>query len=157
MNQMTTEQATKLYAQLIDAWNRRSAADFAALFSETGSTVGFDGSPLDGRAVIESTLCDIFAHHPTAAYVAKVREVRQLGSGVTILRAVVGMLPPGQTELNPAVNAIQSMVVVDEGHRWAIALLQNTPAAFHGRPQAATALTDELTAVLRSGAAVQAG
>ncbi len=154
---MNTEQATALYAQLIDAWNRRNAVDFAALFSLTGSSVGFDGSPLDGRAVIESTLLEIFAHHPTAAYVAKVREVRQLGPGVALLRAVVGMLPPGQTEINPAVNAMQSVVMVNEGERWTIALLQNTPAAFHGRPQAAAALTDELTAVLRSRTTVQAG
>ena len=32
-----------------------------------------------------------------------------------------------------------------------IALLHNTPAAFHGRPELAEELTRELTDVLRSG------
>jgi hypothetical protein len=32
---------------------------------------------------------------------------------------------------------------------WQLASLQNTPAAFHGRPDLADQLTDELRAVLR--------
>src|SRR5687768_13760242 len=91
-------QAVSLYSQLIAAWNRRSADDFAALFAANGSTVGFDGSPLDGQTGIASSLKSIFADHPTAPYVAKLREVRRLGPGVTLIRAVVGMVPPGQTE-----------------------------------------------------------
>jgi hypothetical protein len=45
----------------------------------------------------------IFAHHATAAYVAKVRSVRVLGEGVALLRAVAGMVPPGGSAINPAV------------------------------------------------------
>ena len=157
MDQMTSEQAISLYTRLIGAWNRRSAADFAALFSTTGNTVGFDGSPLDGQAAIASTLHEIFTSHPTAAYVAKIREVRRLGSDVTLLRAVVGMVPPGQTQLNPAVNALQSVLIVEEDGQLRICLLHNTPAAFHGRPHLAEQLTEELNDVLRSGQIVQAG
>jgi len=157
MDRITSDQAASLYTQLLGAWNRRNAVDFAALFSQDGNTVGFDGSPLDGQAAIASTLHDIFTSHSTAAYVAKIREVRGLGSGVTLLRAVVGMVPPGQTELNPAVNALQSVVIVEEGGQLRISLLHNTPAAFHGRPHLAEQLTEELTGVLRSGQIVQAG
>lgn len=146
-----------LYTQLIEAWNRRSADDFAALFTRDGNTVGFDGSPLDGQSDIAASLRSIFANHPTAAYVAKVREIRSLGPGVALLRAVVGMVPPGQSELNPAVNAIQSLGVVEQSGQWRIALLHSTPAAFHGRPEASEQLTQELTEVLRSGRIVQAG
>jgi uncharacterized protein (TIGR02246 family) len=156
MNQADYPGAVTLYTQLLDAWNRRSADDFAALFTEDGNTVGFDGSLLDGRAGIATSLRDIFASHPTAAYVAKVREVRRLGDDVQLLRAVVGMIPPGQTELNPAVNAIQSVVIVGQTGRLKIALLHNTPAAFHGRPHLVQQLTEELTEVLRSGKTVQA-
>jgi hypothetical protein len=70
---------------------------------------------------------------------------------VTLLRAVVGMIPPGKTELNPAANAIQSLVVVTEAARPRIALLHNTPAAFHGRPHVVEQLTHELTEVVRQG------
>jgi uncharacterized protein (TIGR02246 family) len=145
-----------LYTRLLEAWNRRDALAFAALFTADGHTVGFDGSQMSGRDEIASTLKGIFEHHPTASYVASVREVRQLGSAVVLIRAAVGMVPPGQSELNPAVNAIQSVVLNEaDGALW-IALLHNTPAAFHQDPEAADALTRELTEVLRSGRVVQA-
>jgi uncharacterized protein (TIGR02246 family) len=146
-----------LYTQLLEAWNKRDADEFAALFAQDGCSVGFDGSPMNGRAEIGATLKDIFANHPTAAYVAKVREVRHLGAEVSLLRSAVGMVPPGATELNPGVNAIQSVVLVEQGGQLKIALLHNTPAAFHGRPHLAEQLTAELTDVLRSRRIVSEG
>jgi uncharacterized protein (TIGR02246 family) len=145
-----SRQIVSLYERMLAAWNRRDADAFAALFTDTCSIVGFDGSQMNGRAQAASERRAIFSSHPTASYVAKVREIRQLDTQVLLLRAVVGMAPPGQEELNPAVNAVQSVVVVvDREPR--IALLHNTPAAFHGRPQVAEQLTRELTAVLRAG------
>ena len=147
---MTEHTATlTLYKQLIEAWNARDADAFAALFSESGSVVGFDGSPMNGRVEIASTLGSIFGSHQTARYLAKVREIRHLGAEAFLLRSVVGMVPPGKGELNPAVNAIQSLVSVGRGADMRIALLHNTPAAFHGRPELAEQLTRELTDVLR--------
>jgi uncharacterized protein (TIGR02246 family) len=143
------QQVLSIYERLLEAWNRRDPDAFASLFGETGSSVGFDGSPMNGQTEIAATLRAIFADHQTAAYVAKLREIRSLGSGVTLLRAVVGMIPPGKTELNPAANAIQSLVVVTEAAQPRIALLHNTPAAFHGRPHMVEQLTDELTEVVR--------
>jgi uncharacterized protein (TIGR02246 family) len=143
-----------LYTRLLDAWNRRDADAFASHFTADGNVVGFDGSQMDGAAQIAGELHAIFASHQTAAYVAKVREVRTLDSHTMLLRAVVGMAPPGKKELNPAVNAIQSLVVLETAGQPQIALLQNTPAAFHGRPELADRLTGELTEVLRSGRVV---
>ena len=146
-----------MYRQLLESWNRRSADEFASSFTEDGSSIGFDGSPMNGRSEIAKTLREIFGHHQTAAYVAKVREVRELAPGVALLRAVVGMVPPGKQELNPAVNAMQSVVFVARDGALEIALLHNTPAAFHGRPQLADELTRELTAVLAARDVVDAG
>ena len=137
-----------LYRQLLDEWNKPSAGGFAALFTHDGSTVGFDGSMLDGSAEIESVLSQIFANHQTAPYVAKVRSVRFLAPTVAILRAVAGMVPPGQSDLNPAVNAIQTLVAAKDADHWRIVLFQNTPAAFHGRPEASEQLTEELRQLL---------
>jgi uncharacterized protein (TIGR02246 family) len=148
------ERHLSVYRQLLEAWNKRDADAFAALFDEDGSSVGFDGSPMNGRAEIAATLREIFHHHQTAAYVAKVREVRTLGPGVTLVRAVVGMVPPGKSELKPDVNAIQSVVTVETGTDVSIALLHNTPAALHGRPELAEQLTRELTDALRAGQTV---
>jgi uncharacterized protein (TIGR02246 family) len=146
-----------LYRQLLDAWNRRDAEAFAAGFAEDGNCVGFDGSAMNGRADIAAQLRPIFDGHPTATYVAKVREVRPLGPAVALLRAVVGMVPPGNQAINPATNAVQSLVVAAQAGHLKIALLHNTPAAFHGRPQLVEQLTHELTEVLHSGQLVGTG
>ncbi len=137
-----------LYAQLMAGWNTRSSTLFAAQFEEDANVVGFDGSQMNGRAEIESNLSQIFADHQTAAYVCKIREVRLLTPEVAILRAVVGMIPPGQSDINPAVNAIQTLVAVKHDEPWRAALFQNTPAQFHGRPDLARALTEELRQLL---------
>src|SRR5688572_9415917 len=99
-----------LYHQLLEGWNRRQAGELAALFTQDGQQVGFDGSHYNGRAAIEAAIGQIFADHQTARYVGKIKEVRWLTADVALLRAVVGMVPPGQADLNPAVNAIQSLV-----------------------------------------------
>jgi uncharacterized protein (TIGR02246 family) len=134
----------QLHALLLECWNRRDAEGFAALFMPDGNVVGFDGSPVDGAAAIQAHLQKVFADHRPAAYVAIVREVRPLAPGTALLRAVAGMVPPGQAQVNPAVNALQSLVARQDGGRWRIELFHNTPAAFHGRPEAVAALTAEL-------------
>jgi uncharacterized protein (TIGR02246 family) len=137
-----------LYRQLLDSWNKRSADAFAALFDGDGESIGFDGSQMTGRAEIASTLQHIFADHPTAAYVSKVRGVRFLSPEVAVLRAVAGMVPPGQSDLNPAVNTIQTLVSAKRNGVWRIVLFQNTPAQFHGRPELVQQLTEELRQLL---------
>ena len=146
---MDRERVEACYRKLLYTWNVRDAAAFAALFTADGSAVGFDGSQMNGRREIATVLAGIFAGKPTATYVSKVREVREIAPGVALLRAVVGMLPPDDIELNPAVNAVQSVVFVEQDGEPQIALLQSTPAAFHGRPEVAAALTRELAEILR--------
>lgn len=137
-----------LYQQLLDAWDGQRAADYAALFAPGGHVIGFDGSLMDGPDEIEATLAGIFAHHRTAPYVGKLRDVEFLAPDVALLRAIVGMVPPGQHDLNPSVNAIQTLIARRQGGRWRIVLFQNTPAAFHGRPELVEQMTDELREVL---------
>lgn len=137
-----------LYHGLLDCWNRRAAEAFAAVFSEDAHVIGFDGSQMNGRAEVASMVADIFAHHETAAYVSKVRQIRFLGPDVALLRAVVGMRPPGQADLNPAVNALQTLLATRDADTWRITLFQNTPAQFHGRPDLSEALTEELRQLL---------
>lgn len=139
-----------LHQQLLERWNARDGDGLAALFAVDGNLVGFDGSTVDGQAQIKAHLLEIFADHQTAAYVGKVRGVHQLCDGVALLRAVVGMVPPGQSDINPATNAIQALVAVEQDGQWRVALFQNTPAAFHGRPELSHQLTQELRQVLHS-------
>jgi hypothetical protein len=61
---------------------------------------------------------------------------------------VSGIVSAGQTDLNPAANSIQTLVAAKQAGQWRIAVYQNTPAAFHGRPELAEALTQELRQLL---------
>ena len=136
-----------LYQQLLDSWNKRDAIGFASFFAETGQIIGFDGSQYAGRTEIENEIGRIFADHVTATYVSIIRDVSFLTQDVAVLRAVVGMRPAGQSELNPNVNAIQTLTAVKRGGQWQIELFQNTPAQFHGRPELVRQLTEELSQV----------
>ena len=146
-----TEEIRALHRRLLEAWDAQDAVAYAELFSLDGALVGFDGSTVDGRDDIRSHVGGIFADHETGSYVAAVRDARLLNSDVGVVRAVAGLIPAGQGEINPAANAIQSLVAVKEDGTWRAALFQNTPAAFHGRPDAADALTEELKNLPPSG------
>jgi uncharacterized protein (TIGR02246 family) len=145
LSETDQEAVEALYRDLIRAWNERDAAAFAGLFADDAYLVGFDGSQMESRSQIETELRQIFAEHLTAPYVIKIEGVRLLAPQVALLRAKVGMVPPGKTELNPAVNALQTLIAVNSGGDWRIAVLQNTPAQFHGRPE----LVEQMTAELR--------
>jgi len=138
-----------LYLNLLNAWNQRETHAFAVLFEVKGHLVGYDGSQINGRSAIQAEMDRIFHNHIPALYVGIVREVRFPTPDVAILRAVAGMVPRGQTELNPAVHAVQTLVAVRRAGGWGIALFQNTPAMFHSRPDLAQQLTEELGQALR--------
>lgn len=148
--QTSGEQATNkqevrtLYGKLLESWDKRDAKAFAALFNEDGESIGFDGSQLIGQAEIASTLKGIFDHHPTPPYIYKIKNVRFLQPDVATLRAIVGMVPPGKTEIEPALNSIQTIVATRHNGEWRIASLQNTPAQLHGRPELVQQMTEEL-------------
>jgi len=74
----------------------------------------------------------------------KVRDVRAIGDDAAILRAVAGIVAAGQSDLNPQLNSVQSMTAERRDGQWRIVHYQNTPAAYHGRPELVVALTDEL-------------
>ena len=137
-----------LYQELLKCWNEQNAANYASLFTDSATVVGFDGSEMNGKQEIETSLREIFAHHRTNSYVSKVREMSFLTTEVILLRAVSGLFAPGKPVINPATNAIQTMIAVKQKVSWRIALFQNTPAQFHGRPELAEALTKELQELL---------
>lgn len=97
---------------------------------------------------IETELKHVFAHHKTASYVWKIEEIRFLDAQTALLRAIVGMVPPGKTELNSATNAIQSLIAVKQNDLWKISLFQNTPAQFHRRPELVESMTKELSKLI---------
>jgi len=133
-----------LYQQFLEWWNERNAAMMVALCRSNANLIGFDGSQMNGRAEINSELRDIFSRHQTGTYVWKINEVRMLTSAVAILRAVAGMIPAGKSEIEPKINAVQTMVAVKSLGTWSIELFQNTPAAFDDAPELREKFTKEL-------------
>ena len=142
-------QIRALYADFVDGWNRRSGAAVAAGFADDGDIIGFDGTHHRGRLSIAADLRQVFGTQETAAYVAVVRSVRPVGAGVAMLTAHAGMIPANGNDLDPSLNAVHTMIAVDEGRgRWRISLFQATPAAWDQHPEAREALTEELRGLL---------
>lgn len=117
----------------------------AEVLTSDAYVIGFDGSQMRGRDQVEKEITEIFEHYPTGQYVAAVKEVLELTADVVLLRAVVGMVPREHFELNSNLNTIQTCLMVKKENRWLIEQFQNTPAAFHGRPELTRDLTEELT------------
>jgi uncharacterized protein (TIGR02246 family) len=140
-----------LYCRLIDGWNAADADAMAEAVAVDGLVVGFDGSQMQGRDAVKRELRRIFEDHETARYVTKVREVRALGDKVGFLHGVAGMVPPGESEIMPDRNAIQTVIARSDDEGWSVALFQTTPARFDGRPELQVALTAELNELVVSG------
>ena len=141
-------QIRALYAAFIDGWNQRSGAAVSSGFADDCEMIGFDGSQTAGRLSIAAEFRKIFGSHQTPLYLALIRSVRPMADGVAVLHAHAGMIPAGANDLDPDLLTVHTMVAVDDGSRWRIALLQATPAAWHGREDAREALLGELRGLL---------
>jgi len=92
-------------------------------------------------------MANIFADHETGRYAVKVQSVRALGPQAVILRAIAGLVPPGQRVINAETNSHQTVVAEAQDGQWRIVLFQNTAAQFHGRPELVEDMSRELQAV----------
>ncbi|MBM7553589.1 SgcJ/EcaC family oxidoreductase [Thalassobacillus pellis] len=137
-----------VYQLLIKAWNDRNAGGMAELFVDDGEIIGFDGSISKGPEEIYAHLHPIFKDHPTAPFVIKVKEVRALGDGATLLRAIAGMVPPGGSDIHSDFNTHHTLITLTNEQGSKIVLFQNTPAQFHGRPELVEQMTEELREML---------
>ncbi|MEI4770671.1 SgcJ/EcaC family oxidoreductase [Psychrobacillus sp. FJAT-51614] len=139
-----------LYKRLIDAWNIADAREMSDLFSLDGVMIGYDGSLEVGRENMFAHLLPVFESHRTAKFVTKVKEVSFLNDDTALLRSIAGMIPPGKSKINPAVNTHHTLVVEFKAGKWQIRLFQNTPALFHGRPELVDQMTKELEEILNT-------
>src|SRR2546430_17738164 len=104
----TVEAVRDLYAQLLTAWNDRDADRFGALFATDGASVGFDGSESHGPQIAEH-LKPIFADHPTAAYVAQVRQGARRGRAAGGALAHRGGGAPGPGPRQPLRDTVHTL------------------------------------------------
>lgn len=64
------------------------------------------------------------------------------------LHAIGGTVMPGESEVDPERNSVQTLVAVKRDGTWQLAAFQNSRAQFLGRPDEAQALTAELRQLL---------
>jgi uncharacterized protein (TIGR02246 family) len=147
---MSENEVRALYDTLIAGWNDHDGTAMAALFAADGVVIGFDGSVSSGKQTIGTEMSNIFADHETGRYAVKVKSLRKLGQHAMILRAIAGLVPPGQTAIKPDANSHQTVVAEDRDGQWRIVLFQNTAAQFHGRPELVEEMTRELQTVAES-------
>lgn len=134
---MTVEE---LYANLMEAWNKRDAKGFEDLFILDGDLVGFDGTQVHGQGSIGEHLRQIFDRQPTK-YVYRITGVTQISTEVAIVRAIAG----GE-DLDPKLHAVHRMTAVHRGGAYRVALFQMTPARLDNRPQDVAQMTADLRA-----------
>ena len=140
---MTVEE---LYANLMEAWNKRDAKAFEDLFILDGDLVGFDGTQAHGQGSIGEHLRQVFDAHATLKYVYRITGVTQISTDVAIVRAIAGMVPPGSKDFDPKLHAVHRMTAVHRGGAYRVALFQNTPARLDNRPQEIEQMTADLRA-----------
>ncbi len=131
-----------LYQQLMDGWNRGSGATFAAVFTEDGDLVAFDGTHFKGHQEIAPFHQQLFDKWMKGArLVGQVKDVRFLSPDVAVMHAVGSTVMPGKTEPSPERDSIQTLVATRQGGEWRLAAFQNTRVRLMGNAGAFLAWT----------------
>lgn len=108
--------------------------------------IGFDGSQIIGKAAIAEAMSKISSTMPQALTLESFAACENSSAMERSFALSNGVVPAGDDDVRPELNAMQSLVA-EQGHDgWRVILHHNTPAAFHGRPDLAEALTEELRA-----------
>lgn len=116
-----------LYQELMDGWNRGSGEDFAAVFTENGDLVAFDGTHFKGREEIAPFHQQLFDRWLKGSrLVGRVENVRFLSPDVALMHAVGSTVMRGKTGPSPERDSIQTLVAVRENGEWRLAAFQNT-------------------------------
>ena len=160
MSQRATQPSTEetavrdVYQQMMDAWNRGSGSALAALFTEDGHLVGFDGTHLRGRQEIGPFHQRLFDRWLKGSrLVGEITDARFLGPDVALLHAVGGTVLRGKRRPAPERDSIQTLVAIRQaGGDWRLAAFQNTRLRVMGagaRPFLLWTLSDWLWKVLR--------
>jgi uncharacterized protein (TIGR02246 family) len=138
-NETTTNPADEaavrgLYRQLMDAWNRGSGDAFAAVFTQEGELVAFDGTHFKGHNEIAPLHQQLFDKWMKGTrLVGQVKDVRFLSPDVAVMHAVGGTVMPGKAEPSPERDSIQTLVAIRQSGEWRLAAFQNTRVRPIGR------------------------
>jgi uncharacterized protein (TIGR02246 family) len=137
-----------LYNELMDAWNTGSGEAYAAVFSEEGDLIGFDGVHFKGHREIVPFHQRLFETHLKGTrLIGKVTGVRFLGPNVAVMHARGGTVMRGKSVPAPERDSIQTLVATKRGGEWRLAAFQNMrvrPMGRHARGTVIWLFTDWL-------------
>jgi uncharacterized protein (TIGR02246 family) len=127
-NRVADEEAVRdLYRELMDGWNRGSGEDFAAVFTEDGDLVAFDGTHFAGRAQIAPFHQELFDKWMKGTrLVGRVKDVRFLSPNVALMHAVGSTIKRAKSVPSPERDSIQTLVATRQNGEWRFAAFQNT-------------------------------
>jgi uncharacterized protein (TIGR02246 family) len=128
-NRVADEEAVRdlLYRELMEGWNRGSGEDFAAVFTEDGDLVAFDGTHFEGRAQIASFHQELFDKWMKGTrLVGRVKDVRFLSPNVALMHAVGSTIKRAKSVPSPERDSIQTLVATRQNGEWRLAAFQNT-------------------------------
>jgi uncharacterized protein (TIGR02246 family) len=128
VNRAADESAVRdLYRELMDGWNRGSGEAFAAVFTEDGDLIGFDGTHFEGRAEIATFHQELFDKWLKGTrLVGRVKDVRFLSPDVALMHAVGSTVMRGKSRPSPERDSIQTLVATRQSGEWRLAAFQNT-------------------------------
>jgi uncharacterized protein (TIGR02246 family) len=111
----------------MDGWNQGSGDAFAAVFTEDGDLIGFDGTHFKGRQEIAPFHQRLFDKWLKGSrLVGQVKDVRFLSPDVALMHAVGGTVLRGKSEPVPERDSIQTLVATRQDGEWRLAAFQNT-------------------------------
>jgi uncharacterized protein (TIGR02246 family) len=124
----TDQQSVRaLYQQFMDAWNQGDGAALAAVFTDDGDLVGFDGTHLRGRVVIEEFQQKLFDKYLKGTRLTgAVNGVRFLHANTAVMHAIGGTIMKRKTKPARARESIQTLVATRTDDGWRLAAFQNT-------------------------------
>jgi uncharacterized protein (TIGR02246 family) len=107
--------------------DEEAGEDFAAVFTEDGDLVAFDGTHFEGRAQIASFHQELFDKWMKGTrLVGRVKDVRFLSPNVALMHAVGSTILRGKSVPSPERDSIQTLVATRQNGEWRLAAFQNT-------------------------------
>lgn len=122
------EEAIRALPQrIVEGWSDASGKAIADVYADEGTLVAGDGTQKKGRTQIAEYHDRQFAGFLKGTRLTvEVRSVRFLSPNIALMQTEGGILWPGQQQLAPGNDGIQSFVALKERGAWRVLLFQNT-------------------------------
>jgi uncharacterized protein (TIGR02246 family) len=117
----------EMHERMIEAWNRGSAAGFAAPFAPDADFIAFEGSQLKGRSQIQQFHQMLFdTSLKNTRLEGGVHFVRFLRPDFAVVHAWATTTLPGQTNASSSRDSLQLFIATKHGGYWQFDAMQNS-------------------------------